>query len=244
MATPVTVVTGGLGLIGGTCIAMLVERGHVCVALDPAPGARAAAVEHIACDVASERSVARALESVRRRYGHVDNLVHSPSIQPPGFGADLPGYEVTVWRRVLDVHVTGAMLMTRALVPLMTRRRSGCLVFLGSIYGVVAPSFALYGAGRPAPPLVYTASKAALIGMARWIAARYGRQGIRCNVVSPGGIAESPWPSPSFRRRYAARAPLGRPVAVEDVARAIAWVLEAGHVTGHSVILDGVWTSA
>jgi len=240
---PVTLVSGGVGLIGGACIEALTARGHTCVALDPGTPPRGFAGEHVKCDVASERSVRAAVTRVVKRHGRIDHCVHGPSLAPRGFGAELPAYDVALWRRVLDVHVTGAMLLARAVVPLMVRRRTGSLVFLGSIYGLVAPRFALYGEGRSGPPLVYTASKAALIGMARWIAARYGRAGIRCNVVSPGGVDESPWPSPAFKRRYAAEAPVGHAVGVADVARAIVYALEAPNLTGHNLVLDGGWTS-
>jgi len=241
----VTVITGGAGLVGRACVDALAARGHACVALDPASarGGVVSAVETIRCDVSSEREVARAVERVRKRYGRIDAFVHSPGVQPAGFGADLVDYDLTVWKRVLDVHVTGAMLVSRALVPLMARRRAGSIVFLGSIYSVVAPTFSLYPDGVPAPPLVYSASKAALVGMARWIAVRYARVGIRCNVVSPGGIDESRWPRGGFKKKYLGQVPLGRAVNVADVARAIVYALEAEHLSGHNLVLDGAWTS-
>jgi NAD(P)-dependent dehydrogenase (short-subunit alcohol dehydrogenase family) len=221
----------------------LAGLGHRCVSLDLKVRPRGRHGEHIRCDIASERDVARATERIRRRYGRVDNFVHGPYVAPRGFGADLLSYDARVWRRVLAVHVTGAMLMSRSLIPLMVRRRSGSIVFLGSIYGVVAPRFALYGDGRPTPPLVYSAAKAALVGMARWIAARYGGLGIRCNVVSPGGIDEAQWPSSAFKRRYRQNVPLGEPVPLDDLVRTITHVLESKHLTGHNLILDGGWTS-
>ena len=171
MSAPVTVVSGGAGLIGGACIEALTARGHTCVALDPGVPARGRPGEHVRCDVASERSVGAAIARVLKRHGRIDHCVHGPSLAPRGFGRELADYDVAVWRRVLDVHVTGAMLLARAVVPPMARRGSGSLVFLGSIYGLVAPRFALYGRGRTGPPLVYTASKSALVGMAKWIAA-------------------------------------------------------------------------
>ena len=108
---------------------------------------------------------------------------------------------------------------------------------------MVAPTFSLYGAGQPSPPLVYTASKAALVGMARWIAVRYARLGIRCNVVSPAGIDESPWPRGGFKRRYLRQVPLGRAVSVAEVARAILYAIESEHLSGQNLVLDGAWTS-
>lgn len=244
MAAPVTVIVGGGGLIGRACVRALAARGHACVSLDVArPRGAGGDAVYVRCDVTSERSVRAAVERVGRRFGRLDNVVHSPNARPARFAAELARYDLAAWRRVLDVHVTGAMLMSRAVLPLMARRRAGSIVFVGSMYGVVAPTFALYGPGRPAPPLVYTAAKAALIGMAKWIAARYGRVGIRCNVVSPGGVDEAAWPGGGFKRRYLATVPQGRAVGVDDVARAIAYALEAEHLNGHNLVLDGGWTS-
>lgn len=238
---PVSLVTGSNGVVGAACIASLADRGHDCVALDLIPRRQTGNAEYIRCDVASQRSVKRAIESVRRRYGRVDNFIHSAGVQPPGFWTDALSYDLRVWRRVLDVHVTGAMLMSQSLIPLMAQGRCGSIVFLGSIYAVISPQFSLYRNGPS--PLVYTASKAALVGMAKWIAVRYGRQGIRCNVVSPGGIEESRWPSPSFKQRYLKQVPLRRLLPVDDVVRTITYALESKHLTGQNLVLDGGWTS-
>lgn len=241
MPSPVTVVTGGSGLVGRSCIKALTRRGHVCISVDLVRGRHGENVEHLQCDIASERSVRRAERFLRQRYGHIENFIHSPSIRPKGFWSDLVDYDLSVWRRVLDVHVTGAMLMARSLVPLMAERRSGSIVFMGSVYGVVAPDFSLYKSELS--PAVYTASKAALVGMAKWIAGRYGRQGIRCNVVSPIGIEGTSWPNSTFRRHYLKKIPIGRLVSVDEVVRAVVYVLESSHLNGHNLILDGGWTS-
>jgi NAD(P)-dependent dehydrogenase (short-subunit alcohol dehydrogenase family) len=182
-------------------------------------------------DVADARSVFAAAAATRDRFGSIDVLVcsagHSEFI-------DFVDLTEATWRRMLDVHLTGAFNCSKAVVPTMQEQGFGRLVFI-STSGVMNG-----GSGRLAH---YIAAKAGLVGLARALARELGPYGITANCVAPGPIA-----TPLLERvaperfdGYLAATPVGRLGRPEDVAHAVRYLAseEAGFVTGWVLGVNG-----
>ena len=122
--------------------------------------------------------------------------------------------------------------------------QGGAIIGVSSIYGLVGPSFGIYdGTNVPATPPVYAAVKGGMISFHRYLAARYGPQGVRVNTVCPGGVADAQ--DPDFQTRYAERVPLGRMARPEDVAGPVVFLASdaASYITGVVLPVDGGWTA-
>ncbi len=147
-----------------------------------------------------------------------------------------------MWDRVFSVNVTAQMRICRAVIPLMTERGGGSIVNVASVAGLGGS-----GAG-----VSYIASKHAAIGLARHIAYTYGPQGIRCNVVCPGGVetnigtTAAPTSMWSFERQMPSIALGERTAQPDEIAAAISWLTssEASNVNGLVMPVDGGWKSA
>ncbi len=170
------------------------------------------------------------VEALFAAAGPVDLLVCSAGVARYGLITD--GDEDD-WRRVLAVNTDGAYRCCRAAVPHMVRQKAGNIILVSSVWG-------LYGASCEA---VYSASKAALIGLTKALAKELGPSGIRVNCVAPGVIDTDMLARFDFadRQALADDTPLGRIGQPEDVAELIAFLAseKAGFITGQIIGCDG-----
>ena len=136
-------------------------------------GGRALAIQ---CDVSSERDVDRLVDATVRQFGKIDILVNNAAVNLPP--TDLTEVDLSVWRNVIDVNLTGAFICTRAVLPHMKRIGSGVVLILSSVGG-------RRGAAGRGP---YRASKAALINFTETIGAEGAEYGVRAVCLCPGGV--------------------------------------------------------
>ena len=136
-------------------------------------GGRALAVQ---CDVSSESDVDRLVDATVRQFGKIDILVNNAAVNLPP--TDLTEVDLSVWRNVIDVNLTGAFICTRAVLPHMKRIGSGVVLILSSVGG-------RRGAAGRGP---YRASKAALINFTETIGAEGAEYGVRAVCLCPGGV--------------------------------------------------------
>ncbi|GAA3671522.1 SDR family oxidoreductase [Nocardioides ginsengisoli] len=246
------VVTGAGGGMGLAIVEDLAARGVRVVAVDvkEAPARLPEGVRYHRGDIADPMLAPAVVASARTisREGNVDMLVNAagvawfadPGLPPPPYvDGSIVDVDPEAWRRVLDINLTGAMLMARAALPVMREHRSGVMVHIASIAGLRLADGALDA---------YQVSKAGLISLSRGLAAQYGPEGIRSNTVCPGaivtpmiaGIYEN---DPERERSMAGRVPLRRVGTTSDVCSAVTYLLsdEASFVTGTDLVVDGGW---
>jgi NAD(P)-dependent dehydrogenase (short-subunit alcohol dehydrogenase family) len=138
------------------------------------------------------------------------------------------------WREDVNANLDGAFNCAHAVLPQMVERRSGAIVNVGSVNGLMA-------LGDPA----YSAGKAGMIALTKALALEYGRYNIRANIVLPGTVRTPIWTErarqdPEMLQRLARWYPLGRIVEPEEVARVIAFLASdaASAVTGAAIPVD------
>lgn len=231
----VAVVTGAGSGIGLAVALRLAREGYDLVVNDLLPASAAAAARAvieaggravaIAGDVSEEADVAR-IAAAAETLGTPTLLVNNA-----GYGQQARFVDLTPadFDRMFAVHVRGAFLCTRSLLPGMLQRRSGCIVMMASQLGQIGGIELVH----------YSAAKAALIGMTKSLAREVSPQGVRVNAVAPGPI-NTPLVrglSEDWRRAKAAGLPLGRFGEPEDVAATVAFLAsdEAGTYVGQTL---------
>ncbi len=241
----VVLISGGLGVLGQAYARVLTEDGYDVLALDcKEPENDGFTGEFFACDITNEAQVETLGKHLESKGAEVHGLINNASCQPEGFTNELEDYSLSSYRAVLDVNLLGSFLLTRMSVPLMQARGKGSIVNVGSIQGVVAPTFEMYEDTDITSPLAYSVAKAAMIHSSKWVASRYGPDGIRCNAVSPGGVNDHQKGGAEFSVKYASKTPLRRMAHSTDVAEAVRFLMSdrASYITGQNLVVDGGWT--
>jgi 3-oxoacyl-[acyl-carrier protein] reductase len=190
-------------------------------------GGQAAA---FALDVASEESIKAGAKAVIERFGKVEILVNNAGITRDGL---MMAMKRTDWDDVLGTNLTGAFLLTQALLRPMLKNRWGRIINISSVVGRTGQ------AGQ----VNYAASKAGLIGLTRSLAREVASRGITVNAVAPGYI-ETPMTAvldEKQRTAMMARIPLGRAGTDLEIAESVAFLAsdEAAYITGHVLDVNG-----
>jgi 3-oxoacyl-[acyl-carrier protein] reductase len=237
----VALVTGGSRGIGrATSLALAKQGAHVVVnyvrgeeearrvvrEIEEAGGK----AEALGFDVANMQATEEAIAALAKRLGRLDIVVANAGIAIDGLVVRVKEEEID---RTLSVNVKGAIACARGALKTMMRARTGRIVFLSSIVGEM-------GNGGQA---VYSASKAALIGLTKTLAREYASRNVTVNVITPGFIETdmTSTMNEEARKGMLSSIPLGRTGKPEDVASAIVFLCsdEAAYITGETLRVNG-----
>ena len=192
-----------------------------------ATGAKA---ESFALDVSSEESIRAVGKAVIAQTGPVHILVNNAGVTRDGLAMRM---KLADWNEVLTTNLTGAFLLTQAVLPAMLRERWGRIVNITSVVGETGQ------AGQAN----YAASKAGLIGLTKSLARELASRAITVNAVAPGYIETAMTAVLNDEQKNAMLGvvPLGRPGSDADIAAAVRFLAseEAGYITGHTLDVNG-----
>jgi 3-oxoacyl-[acyl-carrier protein] reductase len=236
----IALVTGASQGIGRACAMELARAGAAVVlaarnevklaevvAEIEAAGGQAAAIP---LDVASEDSIKAGAKAVLERFGKVEILVNNAGVTRDGLAMAMKRAD---WDDVLGTNLTGAFLLTQALLRPMLKNRWGRIINISSVVGRTGQ------AGQ----VNYAASKAGLIGLTRSLAREVASRGITVNAVAPGYIetAMTAVLDEKVRTAMMAGIPLGRAGPDVEIAQSVAFLASdaAGYITGHVLDVNG-----
>ncbi len=257
----IAVVTGGLGLLGKQhCIALAQAGATVVVGdLDGEACSRYAREFGgksigVTLNVNDRASLQAGLATIESQVGGIDVLINNAAINDmfenpvvAGEQSRLENYPEAMWRKMIDVNVTGVFLCSQVLGSSMAKRGKGSVVNIASTYGMVGPNQDLYkdkdGKQLFYKSPAYSASKGAVIALTRYLAAYWGRSGVRVNTLSPGGVENHQ--DEHFVHAYSEKTPLGRMAVPSDYQGAIVFLASdaSAYMTGANLVVDGGWTT-
>jgi NAD(P)-dependent dehydrogenase (short-subunit alcohol dehydrogenase family) len=235
-------VAGGAGHVGRAVVETLSEAGARVVVCDR----EASGPDDLFCDLANGAATRAAVREAMERIGRLDVLVHAAALvgtsDLDGWAVPFPQQSTAAWEAALRINLTSAFVLVQEGREALASSGRGSVILIGSIYGIVAPDFALYEGTDFGNPAAYGASKGGLMQLVRYLATALAPE-VRVNAISPGGI-ERGQPD-AFRERYRERTPLRRLATEEDVKGAIAYLASdlSAYVTGHNLVVDGGWTA-
>jgi len=237
MAGKVALVTGAAQGIGLAISRMLAEAGASVVLADVDAAKAQEAAKSIAgralglaMNVTRAEDVAAGIAGAVGEFGRLDVLVNNAGITKDGLLLRMKDDD---WDRVIEVNLTGAYRCTKAALGVMVKQRSGRIISIASIVGVMGNS----GQAN------YAASKAGLIGFTKSVAREYASRGVTVNAVAPGFIqtAMTDALDEATKTRLHEQIPLARLGAPEDVASAVLFLASdaAAYVTGQVIHVNG-----
>lgn len=176
----------------------------------------------LTADLAVETDIERIVSEALAKFGRIDLLVNNAAVIHPR--VDLVDFDVDVWRRVIEVNLIGAALLTRAVLPNMIKNRSGKIINISSIGGRKGAK------GRTA----YRATKAALISLTESVAAEVKAHGIDVNCICPAGVDTE-----GYREAFASRGRADNPrlITPEEIAEIALFVASdsSSAITGTAI---------
>lgn len=250
----VAIVTGGAGLLGPQFVQALAEAGARVILADRDDKKGPQIAKKLSkrlkkniffhqVNVIDENSVRDLVETVREKFKRIDILVNAAMGLGKNFNASVDSYSWEDWNQVMSVNVGGTFLCSRAVAVEMKKRRSGSIINIGSIYGVVGADQRIYGKSGINSPAAYAASKGAVINLTRYLAVYWAPSGIRVNAISPGGIFNHQ--DKGFIKKYSERAPMKRMLDKSELNGTLVYLASsaASAVTGHNLLVDAGWTA-
>ena len=192
----------------------------------------------LAGDMSKDEDIKNAIKSTMDKYGRVDVIVNNAGVLDGFLSAD--NMKDEVWDHVMSVNLTGPMKLIREAMPHMLEQKSGNIINISSVGGLLGAKGGL----------AYITSKHGILGMTKHIAAIFGEDGIRCNAISPGtieteigGTVENPNMKvlDKVMKTASVLPVVGKP---EDIANLILFLSsdESKFINGATIVSDGGWT--
>lgn len=179
-------------------------------------------------DLRKEAEAEAVIRQTLEGIGHIEILVNNAGTQWNGL---LSQMSLEEWRDIMDVHLTGAFLCSRGVIPGMVQRQGGCIINISSVWG-------LLGASMEA---AYSAAKAGLIGLTKALALELGPSNIRVNAIAPGVIEGrmNAVHGTEVLEALCEEIPLKRLGRPEEIAETAAFLVNSPYITGEIVTVDG-----
>jgi NAD(P)-dependent dehydrogenase (short-subunit alcohol dehydrogenase family) len=254
------IVTGALGLLGKHHCFTLSEAGANIIACDLNENDCNGLVEMLFTDsmglyldVTDPDSITEANKKIIKEFGHIDILVNNAALndmfENPAASTELSKFEnypLSMWKKSLDVNITGVFLCSQIFGKEMVKQKNGSIINIASTYGIVAPDQSLYkdeeGNQTFYKPPAYSTAKGAVISFTQYLAAYWGKENIRVNALSPGGVRN--FQEDFFISNYSKRTPLNRMADPYDYKGAIIFLASeaSSYMTGANLVVDGGWT--
>ena len=191
---------------------------------------RADAAKHYAVDVADHAAVQKVGEQILKDFTKVDILVNNAGVTRDGLAMRMSAED---WDTVINTNLRGAFNFTQSILRSMIKQRSGRIINITSVIGLIG------NAGQTN----YAASKAGLIGLTKSLARELASRSITVNAIAPGFITTDMTAglSDEIKKAIQSQIPLGKTGTGEDVANAVAFLAssEASYITGQVLCVDG-----
>ena len=263
LSEKVAVITGGAGMLGKMHAEIIAEAGGIPILAD-VRGTDAKVVAEgitnkygipaleVETDITSKKEVENLRDVILKKFGRIDILINNaandPKVKEDVDGAMWTRFEnfaQEIWEKDISVGLTGAFLCAQVLGTEMAQKRSGVIVNISSDLGLIAPDQRLYEqeglppGEQPVKPVTYSVIKTALIGLTRYLSTYWAKQGVRVNVLCPGGIEADQ--SEEFLDRVKFRIPMGRMARKDEYKGAILFLASeaSSYMNGSVMVVDG-----
>src|SRR5688572_16940078 len=243
------VITGGYGHLGQAIVESLLAHGGNVYVLGRDKGKFSKSfddrkVNFVNCDVSETESIEKAMKEVVEKAGTIDVLINNAFYSQGQSPSEMSDQD---WAMGIDGTLGNVFRCVRAIIPHMNKQKSGKVINVSSMYGMVAPDFSIYDESPDfLNPPHYGAAKAGVLQLTRYYASYLGKSGITVNSVTPG-----PFPSDAvqedkvFIDKLSSKTLLGRIGKPEDLAGIFVFLSSdsANYITGQNFVVDGGWTT-
>ena len=248
-------ITGGLGLLGLEFSKSILNAGGTPIIFDIHEEKIAIEILHhrniekfhyLNVDITNEKNIKKARKTIVEKklelHGIVNNAALNPKVEESFQETGFESFCVNKWKQEISVGLTGAILVTKIIAPIMLNKYYlPSIVNISSDLGVIAPDHRLYNENENIiirKPVSYSVIKHGIIGLTKYTATHWA-ESIRCNSLVPGGVYNGQ--DQEFVNKIKTRVPLGRMAQPSDYNDALIFLLSdaSNYMTGQQLIIDG-----
>jgi len=256
LSNRVVIVTGAAGNLGSKYAEGLTQAGANVVLAD---------IDYTACkklgkdleskysipnmaiklDLNDKSSIKKMVLKTVKQFSKIDVLINNAAYQGTKKTRKIKfeDFPLDEWNKAVSVNLTGVFLTCQEVGKIMIKQKHGNIINISSTYGLVGPDQRIYGISGQNAAAFYSATKAAIINLTRYLASYWNRTGIRVNSLSPGGVENNQ--ELNFIKRYSEKTMLGRMAKNDEYIGAIIFLSSnaSSYMTGSNLVVDGGWTA-
>ena len=203
-------------------------------------------------DITDPESCTDCINQSLSAFGKIDVLINNAAIDAKFDGSSavnhtaFENYPLDLFRKSVDVNITGTIIMTQAACRQMLKQKSGNIINVASVYSLVAPNQKLYDNGSGEiryKPVDYVVTKSFIPNFTRYIATFYADKNIRCNAIAPHGIFNDH--DAAFMKNFSELSPMGRMCEKDELIGPFTFLASdaSSYMTGSVLTVDGGWTA-
>lgn len=187
-------------------------------------------IDIVKADVSKREDAKKLANFAIQKYGRIDILVNNAGISEYKLFSDETDED---WNRVINTNLYSAFAMCQEVIPNMIYNKSGCIINISSIWGLVGASL----------EVIYSVSKAGMDGLTKALAKELGPSNIRVNSIAPGAIDTDMNKNMTQEEWKALKdeIPMERIGLPEDIAKCVKWLIEDSYTTGQIISINGGW---
>lgn len=236
-------ITGPRGQLGKAFVARLIDLNYRVIGFGTSPRSENDnRIIYYQVDIGKRREIENTLEILKgeNNVNTIDVLINNS-----GVAVFTPFEERTEEELdyVINVNLKGTIFMTQLLFNKFFKpQKEGCIVNIGSAYGIVSGDMRIYGPGDRRTPEIYGATKAAVIQLTKYFAAYMAPYNVRVNCISPGGIFNHQ--GQAFVEKYSQKVPMGRMGNEKELLSTLEYIISdnSSYLTGQNIVVDGGFT--
>jgi len=252
----VVVLTGSSGFLGQQFAQCLCQKGATLIMADiDLKKSKALSIKlekkydvsvmPIELDVTEKKSIKHLVSDVIQKFSRIDVLINNAAFHENKKELTTPfeDYSLSNWNKVIDVNLTGMFLCCQEVGKIMKKQKSGNIINISSIYGIVGADQRIYSNSGLNSSISYAVTKGAVLNLSRYLASYWNRKNIRVNTLTLGGVENNQ--DKEFVKNYSYRTMIGRMAKKNDYAGAIIFLASdaSSYMTGSNLVVDGGWTA-
>jgi 3-oxoacyl-[acyl-carrier protein] reductase len=198
----------------------------------------------VSLDISNEPLVESAMAEIMKEFGRLDILVNNAGVNTAKYRVNIDKFPLEEWERIVKIDLTGTYLVSRAAARVMMQQRSGRIINIASVLGVIPARL----------QCAFTSAKAGVVHLTKTMAIELGEYGILVNCVAPGSTLTEGTKQLFYSnnaaegeraQRLLSHVPLGRAGTVEEMAQAVLFFTDSGssYITGQILCVDGGWSA-
>ena len=195
-------------------------------------------------DISNPKEIKKLIKEIKQQFDNIDVLINNAQFLPKKEqkrDSPVQDYPFELWNKSITTNLNGIFLMSKEIGKIMLRQKYGNIVNISSIYGIKAPDQRIYGKTRLNSPAFYSVTKGGTVSLTRYLASLWGKENIRVNTLTLGGVYNKTAHQKSFVKSYSRKTMIGRMAKISDYDGALLFLTSEAscYMTGSNMIIDG-----